>query len=145
MDPPPVAGLPVEESVKFLGLWWCSNSSSRKSVEEHICKARRAFFANGDLGAFHSLLNPFSSRSLVESCVIPVLMFGAEAWYCNASLLLRLESFQSEIGKKILKACLHWTHYLDQIRINPLPSCPNCTLIVPNQIRSGSISIHFRR
>ena len=45
-----------------------------------------------------------------------------------------------------LKACLHtWTHYLDRIRINPLPLRPHCTLIVPNQIRSGSISIHFRR
>ena len=103
MDPPPsVAGLPVEESVKCLGVWWCSNSTSRKSVEERLCKARRAFFANGDLGAFHGLLNPLSSRSLVESCVMPVLMFGAEACY-NASLLSKLESFQSEIGKKILR------------------------------------------
>ena len=35
MDPPPsVAGLPVEESVKCLGVWWCSNSTSKKSVEE---------------------------------------------------------------------------------------------------------------
>ena len=30
-------------------------------------------------------------------------MFGAEAWCCNASLLSKLESFQSEIGKKILR------------------------------------------
>ena len=104
LDPPSsVAGLPVVESVKCLGVWWCSNSSSRKSIEERICKARRAFFANGDLGAFHGLLNPLSSRSLVESCVFPVLMYGAEAWSITASLLLKLESFQSEIGKKILR------------------------------------------
>ena len=104
MDPPPsVADLPVVESVKCLGVWWCSNSTSRKSVEERICKARRAFFVNGDLGAFHGLLNPLSSRSLVESSVLPVLMYGAEAWCINASLLLKLESFQSEIGKKILR------------------------------------------
>ena len=103
-DPPPsVAGLPVVQSVKCLGVWWCSNSTSRKSVEEHICKARRAFFANGDLGAFHGLLNPLSSRSLVESCVLPVLMYGAKTWCVNASLLSKLESFQSEIGKKILR------------------------------------------
>ena len=51
-DPPAsVAGLPVVESVKCLGVWWCSNSTSRMSVEERICKAHRAFFANGDLGA----------------------------------------------------------------------------------------------
>ena len=30
-------------------------------------------------------------------------MFGAEAWCCNASLLSKLELFQSEIGKKILR------------------------------------------
>ena len=102
MDPIPVAGLPVEESVKCLGLWWCSNSSSRKSVEERFCKARRAFFANVDLSAFHGLLNPLSSRSLVESCVMQVLLFGAEAWCCNASLLSKLESFQSKIGRRFL-------------------------------------------
>ena len=34
---------------------------------------------------------------------MPVLMFGAEAWCCNTSLLSKLESFQSEIGKKILR------------------------------------------
>ena len=104
MDPPhSVAGLPVVESARCLGVWWCSNSTSRKSVEERVCKARRAFFANGDLGAFHGLLNPLSSQSLVESCVLPILMYGAEAWCINASLLLKLESFQSEIGKKILR------------------------------------------
>ena len=104
LDPSPsVAGLPVVESVKCLGVWWCSNSSSQKSIDERICKARRAFFANGELGAFHGLLNPFSSRSLVESCVIPVLMYGAEAWSITATLLLKLVSFQSQIGKKILR------------------------------------------
>ena len=100
---PYVAGLPVEESVKCLGVWWCSNSTSRKSVEERICKARRAFFANGDLYAFHGLLNQLSSWSLFESCVMPVLMFDAEAWCCNASLLSKVESLQSEIDKKILR------------------------------------------
>ena len=68
MKPPSVAGLLVEESVKclgsvkYVGVWWCYNSTSRKSVEERICKARRAFFANSDLGAFHSLLNPLISE-----------------------------------------------------------------------------------
>ena len=101
--PPMVAGLKVEESVKCLGVWWCSDSTSRKSIEERICKARSAFFANDDLGAFHGLLNPLSSRSIIETCVMPVLLYGVEAWSLNASLLAKLESFQSEIGKKILR------------------------------------------
>ena len=71
---------PAEDAVKCLGVWWCSNFSSRKSIEERINKARGAFFAHGQLGAFHGLLNPLSSRSFIESCVIPVLMYGAESW-----------------------------------------------------------------
>ena len=104
LDPPPsLTGLPVVESVKWLGIWWCSNSSSQKSIDEHICKARRAFFAKGKLGDFLGLLNPLSSWSPVESCVIAVLMNGAEAWSITATLLLKLELFQSQIGKKILR------------------------------------------
>ena len=119
VDPPPsVAGLPVVESVKCLGVWWCSNSSSWKSVKEHICKARRAFFANGDLGTFHGLLNPLSSRSLVESCVLPILMYGAEAWCINASLLSKLESFQSEIGKKILRLSKFAANHIPLLALN---------------------------
>ena len=54
-------------------------------------------------------------------------------------------SLESTLSTACVKACLHWTRYLDRIRINPLSLRPHCTLIVPNQIRSGSISIHFRR
>ena len=55
------------------------------------------------LGAFHGLLNPLLSRSLIEACIIPVLMYGSESWILNSSLLAMLESFQSEIGKRTLK------------------------------------------
>ena len=75
-------------------------TTSMKSVEERICKAHGAFFAHGELGAFHGQLNPLSSRSLVETCVMPVLMYGSESWCLNASLLSKLESFQAEVGKE---------------------------------------------
>ena len=73
-----LAGLPVENSVKCLGVWWSSSGSSHKSIEEHISKAHGAFFAHGQLGSFHGQLNPLSSRSLIESCVMPVLIYGSE-------------------------------------------------------------------
>ena len=95
--------LPVEKSVKCLGVWWDSVSSSKKSVTERIQKARAAFFSHGQLGAFHGLLNPLSSRSLVECCILPVLMYGSESWMLNSTLLSTLESFQAELGKRILK------------------------------------------
>ena len=79
--------LPVEKSVKCLGVWWDSVSSSKKSVTERIQKSRAAFFSHGQLGAFHGLLNPLSSRSLVECCILPVLMYGSESWILNSTLL----------------------------------------------------------
>ena len=98
-----LAALPVIDSVKCLGVWWGTASTDQKSIEEHICKTRGAFFSQGEIGAFHGLLNPHSSRSIVESCVMPILMYGTETWSLNTSLLLKLESFQAEIGKGVLK------------------------------------------
>ena len=95
--------LPIEHSVKCLGMWWDSSPSSKTSVSERIKKARVAFFSHGQLGAFHGLLNPLSSRSIVESCILPVLMYGSESWVLNTTLLLTLESFQAEVGKRILR------------------------------------------
>ena len=79
--------------------------TSKISIDERIHKAQAAFFSHGELGVFHGQLNPLSSRSLVESCVIPVLMYGSESWTLNKTLLNKLESFQAEVGKRILYHC----------------------------------------
>ena len=67
--------LPVEQSVKCLGVHFSANQTSRTSIEENLCKASRAFFARGTVGIFQGLLNPLSSRSIYESCVIPTLLY----------------------------------------------------------------------
>ena len=38
-----------------------------------LCPAscRKAFFALGNIGAFHENLNPLSGRSIFEACIIP--------------------------------------------------------------------------
>ena len=56
--------------VKCLGIWWTSDSSCCKSIDERMTKANGTFFTHGDLGAFHGLLNALSSTSLVETCII---------------------------------------------------------------------------
>ena len=104
--------LPLNQSTKCLGVWWNSAPSSRQSVDERLNKARCAFFVNGQLGAFHGLLNPVSSRSIVESCVFPVLMYGSESWILNSTLLSKLESFQAEIGKRILSLSRYTSNYV---------------------------------
>ena len=94
--------IPVSQSARCIGAWWSSSLSSVKWIDNNIKKARGAFFARGS-GIFHGSLNPLSSRSIVECCVFPVLLYGAESWMLNKTLLKKLESFQCEIGKRILR------------------------------------------
>ena len=42
---------------------------------------------------------------IVEHCVLPCLLYGAESWILDNGLLAKLESFQAELAKRIL--CLH--------------------------------------
>lgn len=51
--------------------------------------------------AFHGLLNPLSSRTIVKNCVLPILMYRSESWIMNQSLLSKLESFYSELRRLI--------------------------------------------
>ena len=94
--------IPITHSARCLGAMWTPNLSCSKWIEANIKKARGAFFARG-CGVFHGKLNPLSSRSIVECCVMPVLLYGAESWILNNSLLQMLESFQAELAKRILK------------------------------------------
>ena len=83
-------------NAKCLGYWWSWDLSASKAVDEAIKKARRAFFAFGAMGAFQGQLNPVSTRSIYETCVVPVLLL-------TDSMLHQLESFQGEIGRRMLK------------------------------------------
>ena len=82
---------PLTTSARCLGALWSPSLSCLRWIEGNIDKARRAFFARGS-GVFHGTLNPLSSKSIVEHCVLPCLLFGAESWILNASLLQKLES-----------------------------------------------------
>ena len=92
----------TQTDAKCLGVWWRYDLSPVKSVEECVHKARRAFFALGSIGAFHGRLNPLSGRSLFETFVVPIMLYGCETWILSEPHLHTLESFQAEIGKRIL-------------------------------------------
>ena len=51
--------------------------------------------------------NPLSAREIVESCVIPILLYGAENWTIDETSLNLLERFQAELGRRILKLSKH--------------------------------------
>ena len=88
---------------KCLGTWWTPNLTSTKAITENITNARRAFFSYGSIGVFQGELNPLSTRSVVETCVMPVLLFGSKSWYLTDAALDDLERFQCCIGKRILR------------------------------------------
>ena len=98
------------ESAKCLGYWWSWDLSRTKSIDVAIRKARRSFFSYGSLEAFQGKLNPLTGRAIYETCVIPILLYSCENWILSDTNITSLESFQGEIGRRILK--LPITHSL---------------------------------
>ena len=66
----------TQPTAKCLGYWWHTNFSPIKCIQENICKAHRAYFALGSIGAYQGLLNPLSGRSLFTTFVLPILLYG---------------------------------------------------------------------
>ena len=55
------------------------------------------------IGAFQGELSPLSSSSIFEACITPILLYGCETWLLDSTCLKALESFQCEIGCRILR------------------------------------------
>ena len=121
----------TSNAAKCLGVWLNSSLSAKHSVIENINKARRAFFTLGSLGAFQGDLNPLSSCSIFETCIIPTLLYGSDTWLLDYTSLNALESFQHEIGCRILRfpkfnsklavrIGLHWPTVATRILIRKL-------------------------
>ena len=47
--------------------------------------------------AFQGEQNPLPSQSVVETCVMPVLLLDSESWYLTDTALDKLEQFQSSV------------------------------------------------
>ena len=99
--------IPAVSTAKCLGYWWSRNLFASKSIEENIKKARWAFFSYGSIVAFQGDLNPLSSRSIIDSCVMPILLFGSENWILAETHLHTLEAFLGELAKRALKWPMH--------------------------------------
>ena len=70
--------LPSRDGAKCLGYVWDSSLSSKPMIEHNIIKARKAFFAYGSIGVYQGAISPPSCRSVVETCVMPILLYGCE-------------------------------------------------------------------
>ena len=65
-------------------------------------KLEEPFFSYGGLEAFQGKLNPISSKTIYETCAVPILLYGCENWILTNSQLDFLVAFQGEI-QRILK------------------------------------------
>ena len=68
------------KACKCLGIWLYSNLTGKRTIEENVKNARKAFFLFGNIGAFHGRLNPLSGRSIFETCVIPIALYRPVRW-----------------------------------------------------------------
>ena len=57
----------------------------------------------GNIGVYQGDWSPLSAWSVVEVCVMPVVMYGSENWILNVTTTALLESFLAEMGKRFLK------------------------------------------
>ena len=99
-------------TAKYLGTIWSHNMSPNLSIENNINKVRRAFFGLGSSGIFHGKQNPLTSSEVFEVCVLSVCLYGCENWLLTEPLLLTLEAFQAEIGKRILNLPKHHSNLI---------------------------------
>ena len=93
----------IKHDAKCLGVWWSKDLSSKRSIEENVRKARRAFFALGAVNVFQGSCNPLTSLSMFITFVEPILLYGCEVWFLTEPLTAMLDRFQAEIGKRILQ------------------------------------------
>ena len=94
---------PVKEEAKCLGYLWKQNLSSLPMIEDRIQKARKAFFQLGSVYAFQGSLSPVSASAIVQTCVLPILLYGVENWVMSSESTKKLERFQGEVAKRILQ------------------------------------------
>ena len=75
---------------------------ANRAMEEGIKKSQKKLF--GPIGVFQCDLSPLSSCAVVESCMMPVLLYSCENWVFNeAAIISHLETFLSGLAKRNLK------------------------------------------
>ena len=95
--------LPASGTAKCLGYLWNNDLSAKPSIENNILKARKFFFAYGSMGLFQGDLSPLSGHSAVETCILPILLYGFENWCLSQNSVQMLDSFLGELSKRLLK------------------------------------------
>ena len=89
-------------------------------------KARKSFFTYGSMGVFQGDLSPLSGRSVVETCILPILLYGAENWCLSQNSIQALDSFLGELSKRLLKLPIWYSNTPASIVIALGSASPLC-------------------
>ena len=89
--------MPTSGTARCLGYLWNHDLSAKPSIEYNIMKARKSFFAYRSMGVFQGDLSPLPGRSVVETCILPILLYGAENWCLSQNSIQALDSFLGEL------------------------------------------------
>ena len=93
----------VGRTATCLGYQWKDDLSSSHAIQVRVQKARKAYFQYGSIYAFQGMLSSLSCCSIVETCILSILLYGVENWVLSPESVQMLESFQGEIAKRILR------------------------------------------
>ena len=85
------------------------NLGADKSVEANNDKERKVFFAAGTIGAYQGTLNPLICSTLV------LFSMGLKIGSSQANHCKKLEVFQCQMGKRILRIPKHYANLLPRV------------------------------
>ena len=81
--------------------------ATKSLIEENITEKLDRHFST--MGAFQGGLNPLSSKSIIDSCVVPVLLFSCENWLCPIHVCTHWRN-SLELAKRALKWLIHFSN-----------------------------------
>ena len=93
--------LDVKNSIKYLGSVLCQ-SGGNEHVNSRICSAKRSFYTLQGAGLCNDGLSPEASVYLYSSVIRSSLIYGCDSIWINKSNMIKLDSTQGKIIKKML-------------------------------------------
>jgi hypothetical protein len=92
------------KKVEQFKYWWriiTTNDDDLQAVEKQLGKARKVWARIGKLVKQHTNNNPNVFSSVYKTIIMSVLLYGAESWVINATIMVKLKSFHNCCARSI--------------------------------------------
>ena len=101
-------------------LWEAGIPHINQTAYQRRVSCADAIFATqfGSVGTFQGVLNPASSKSVIETCIMPVLLYGCENWILKERPISQLNSFLGELAKRCLRWPKHHSNTAAQVALD---------------------------